>query len=67
MVNECRNPVVRTDGEKLGFKLITAADMHRVHLVIKAALFEHDGYLPSIRRRPVVKINHASPPFTCDK
>src|SRR6185369_14739869 len=41
---------------------VAGADVDRDQVVRQAALLEHDGNLPAIRRRPVVEIDHERAP-----
>src|SRR3546814_13857229 len=53
-----RHPVVRADLQEFGLELVAGADVDRVDLVRQPHLFQHDGDLKAIRRRPHVQIDH---------
>src|SRR5713101_99360 len=54
------NFAVRTNLYKLGFELLTLANIDRMNLILEPAFLEHDRDLPSVRRSPRVEINHLS-------
>src|SRR3546814_10453296 len=55
-----RHPVVRADLQEFGLELVAGADVDRVDLVRQPHLFQHDGDLKAIRRRPHVEIDHGA-------
>ena len=57
MVDNRRDLVVGRDLQKLRLELVSLPDIDEVRLVGQAALLQHDGDFPAIRRGPVVKIN----------
>src|SRR3546814_6458757 len=54
-----RHPVVRADLQEFGLELVAGADVDRVDLVRQPHLFQHDGDLKAIRRRPHVEIDRS--------
>src|SRR5213083_1985387 len=58
-VDDRRDLAVRADGDELGLELLALADVDGVNGVGQAALLEHDGDLPAVRRRPGVEVDHA--------
>src|SRR5947207_13567120 len=58
-VDDRRDLAVWADGDELGLELLALADVDGVNGVGQAALLEHDGDLPAVRRRPGVEVDHA--------
>ena len=56
-IDDRGHAIVRRDGEKGRLELLARADVDQCERVGQAALFEHDGDLPSVRRRPVVELD----------
>ena len=58
VIDDRRHAVVGADREEIGLELVAAADIDRDHAILEAALLEHDGDLPAVRRRPIVEVDH---------
>jgi hypothetical protein len=53
---------VRVDGHELGLELISLADIDGMRNIGQRALFEHDGDLAAVGRRPGVQVDQDSLP-----
>ena len=62
MIDDGWNLVVRADREEGGRHLLALADVHRENFVLQSGLFEEDRDLVTIRRGPVVEIDHGGDP-----
>ena len=60
LVDNRGHAIVRCNFQEIRRKLLAGTDLHWNCVVGETTLFEHNRYLVAIRRRPVVKINHAS-------
>jgi hypothetical protein len=58
VIDDGGHAVVGADLEEVGLELLARPDVHRDQLVGQPAFLEHDGNLPAVGRRPVVKIDH---------
>ena len=56
-IDDGGHPVVGRDFQEFRFELLALADVHRVHIVGQAHLFQRDGDLPAVRRGPVVQVD----------
>src|SRR5436190_210746 len=63
VVDDRRHAVVRADLEEIRLELLAGADVHRNDFVRQAAFLEHDGDLPAVGRRPVIKVDHEGLPL----
>src|ERR1700677_795709 len=63
MINNRRHPVVRTNFEELRPELFALANIDRYDAVIEARFFEKDRNFMTVRRWPVMQINHSSAPL----
>src|SRR5215471_15082032 len=64
-VDDRRNTVVGADLEELGLELLVLADVDRVRGVGQAHLFQHDGSLAAVGRRPGVEVDHGTSILWC--
>src|ERR1043166_976013 len=60
LVDDGRDAVVGADLEKVGLELLVLADVDRMRGIRQAHLFQHDGSLAAVRRRPGVEIDHGT-------
>ncbi|MNI83659.1 hypothetical protein D3C73_1404910 [compost metagenome] len=61
-VDDGGDAVVGRDGQKFGFELIAAADVHRMDLVGQAGFFKEQRDLVAVGGGPVVEIDHGVRP-----
>ena len=61
MVDDGRHAVVRCDLQEIGLELLALADIDRHDAIGMACLFQKDGDLVPVGRRPIVKVDHAVP------
>ncbi|MNN95403.1 hypothetical protein D3C81_2142010 [compost metagenome] len=58
MIDDGRDAVVRGDFQKVRLKLLTLADVDRVHVVRQAGFFEKQGDLVAVGGGPVIQVDH---------
>ena len=64
VIDDRRHPVVRADGEEVGFVLFAPIDVDGDDPVVEIHFLQGDGDLPSIGRRPVIGVDHGPPSST---
>src|SRR5210317_2001794 len=57
-INDCRNSIIRADGQEFGGKLIARAYVDRPDLILQSTLLEHNGYLVTVWCWPVIEFDH---------
>src|SRR5262249_47664334 len=56
-IHDRGHAVVRGDLQKIRIELVALRNVHRLQDIWQTALFEHDRYFETVRRRPVIKLN----------
>jgi len=61
LIDNGGNAVVRRDRQELRLELLAFADIDRNDVVLEPCFLEENRHLVTVRRRPVIKIDHDQP------